>query len=402
MVPSQPSNPIFRDAKSWFANTAGWLLVAVLSLVMLVPATADAGGGPIIDEPVNDYVGIYTDAETEALNQRLYRHHRDTGVQMAVLVVATTGPNHTIESFSLEAAQRWGGGDAERDDGLLFTLAIGDRENRIELGYGLEPVIPDRYAQQTLDDIAPLLRQEEYAAATHRVIDDVVAATEHLDPGGERQMHWSTFLESLGGRLVFVVFLSLIVGYAVGRRHLVGSEEGDDDSGDGDDVAPLAETVQQFDAVSYALVAGCLVAGVLVGSDVVEMTAYVFVVMFSLIVALIVEAFFRDSYILAAGSLVLFAAVYLLFLILLGYPLVENSALESVIMNATVAFMGGVTLYIVWGLVVFHGAESVAPGRTYLSADSLVDSSSSGGSSSGGSFGGGGGSFGGGGASGSW
>lgn len=383
-------------------------VVAVLFLVAFTPA--EAGELPTIDEPVNDYVGVYTDAEIEPLNQRLVEHHRQTGVQMAVLVVETTGPEHTIESFSLEVAERWGGGDAERDDGLLFTLAIDDRENRLEVGYGLESAIPDAYAQSALDDIRVLLREERYADATHRVIDDVVTATEHLEPGGERAMHWRTVVELAGGTLVFVVLFSLFVGYAIGRRHLVGPEGGAEEfaveQSDRSDavVSPVRDTVTQFDSVSVAMAVGCAVFCAFLGSVPAEMAAFAAVAIAMLLVGLLTEAFFRDSYLWAALSLGLFAAGYLWVLHWFGgFPVVEGPLYETVMMNAVTGFGGAFVVYLGWSVLVFYGAESLVPGRTYVSAHTMTETSrqlgSSGGSSS---FGGGGGSFGGGGASGSW
>ena len=46
-----------------------------------------------------------------------------------------------------------------------MLLAIKDHKNRAEVGYGLEPIIPDGYAGGVLRGIRPILRQGNYGGA---------------------------------------------------------------------------------------------------------------------------------------------------------------------------------------------------------------------------------------------
>ena len=171
---------------SWSQRTAKIVsqlsTVVIAALAVLAVTASTVGAVPAIERPVVDEVGVFSPTEVDVLETRLRAHHDATGVQMAVLVVETTGPR-TIEQYSMEVAESWEGGSAERDDGVLFVLAIGDRENRLELGYGIEPLISDSQASRILDSITPDLRDEHYAAATGKVVDDVIAATDHLESG---------------------------------------------------------------------------------------------------------------------------------------------------------------------------------------------------------------------------
>ena len=68
---------------------------------------------------------------------------RQTTAQVLVLTVRSL-EGEAIEAFSLDVAHnRWKLGQKGKDNGVLITLAMEDRRYRIEVGYGLEAVLPD-------------------------------------------------------------------------------------------------------------------------------------------------------------------------------------------------------------------------------------------------------------------
>ncbi len=141
----------------------------------LVEAPEVSEAIPTIERPVVDRTGVLSHYTVREIEARLLRLRERTGVQMAVLVVDTTG-RATIEELSLAAAQKWGGGAKGRDDGVLFVLALGDRNMRLEVGVGLESKIPDAEAARILDAIKPSLRARNYGLAVRLVIDGVSRA----------------------------------------------------------------------------------------------------------------------------------------------------------------------------------------------------------------------------------
>lgn len=157
-----------------------WLSWGVLWVLMLVVGYAAAGGEVeppiVIEDPVTDLEGVIAPsalAEADAL----LRAHRDaTGVQIAVLVIDSTGM-WPIEDFSHRVAEAWGGGEAGLDNGVLFTLAINDRRMRIEVGRGLEYQLTDGEAARIIDSLPELLRDERYGDAVLRALGQLVAET---------------------------------------------------------------------------------------------------------------------------------------------------------------------------------------------------------------------------------
>lgn len=210
-------------------NPARWASILLALMVALAAPSIAAEETPRIDRPVVDRAGVVSEKHEKAIGQQLRAHYAKTGVQMAVLVVPTTG-REPIETFSLRVAEQWEGGRAGEDRGVLLTLAIEDRRSRLEVGYGLESILTDSVSARILADIRPQLRQKRYGDAVAMVADDVMGRTDHLRPGeaivptlegwweSPVRGFWTAFL--LG---VFIVgLLSVLrrfdVGFMTGKR----------------------------------------------------------------------------------------------------------------------------------------------------------------------------------------
>ena len=135
-------------------------------------------------------------------------------MQMAVLFVDSTGPV-PIEDFSITVAESWEGGSSERDDGVLLVFAIDDRRNRLEIGYGLEPLISDTYASRMLWDARPLLRDGRYGEAAIQISRSIINRTNHLEPTGGITRVWG---QQVGGILPVLFVAAMIHGYLWRRR----------------------------------------------------------------------------------------------------------------------------------------------------------------------------------------
>lgn len=155
------------------------LLAGCVAALTAAPA-ARADHPEAITTPVTDVAGVLTAADEERVAARLVAYRAATGVQLAVVIVDSTG--EPIDDWTNRVFREWGGGSKERNDGALFVLAIADRANRLEVGYGLEGHISDGMALDMLVDLRPLLREERYADASIQLIDAVWAATADITP----------------------------------------------------------------------------------------------------------------------------------------------------------------------------------------------------------------------------
>lgn len=125
-----------------------WLAAALLTAAL---AWAEVAVPPLSGRVV-DQTQTLTPAQLRDLEQALAEFERRKGVQIAVLLVPTTG-EETIEQYGIRVAEAWRLGRRGVDDGLLLLVAKQDRTLRIEVGYGLEGVIPDAIANRVIDEI---------------------------------------------------------------------------------------------------------------------------------------------------------------------------------------------------------------------------------------------------------
>ena len=87
---------------------------------------------------------------------------RATGVQMALVTIPSL-EGEPIEDVANTIARAWGVGQKGKNEGILLLLAIQDRRSRLEIGYGLEPILPDGLAGSVLREMRPALRQQHTA-----------------------------------------------------------------------------------------------------------------------------------------------------------------------------------------------------------------------------------------------
>jgi len=118
---------------------------------------------PTLRGRVNDYANVLQSSQAQALETQLAQLERDTGHQVAVLTIPTLD-GEDIEGFSIRVAESWKIGKKGHDNGAILVVAVKDRRLRLEVGYGLEGVLPDAIAKRiTADYIVPHFRQQDYA-----------------------------------------------------------------------------------------------------------------------------------------------------------------------------------------------------------------------------------------------
>lgn len=94
---------------------------------------------------VTDLARVINPQTSERINELLRDLERKTTAQIFILTIKSL-EGQSIESFSIAMAEKWKPGVKGKDNGILITIAIDDRRYRIEVGYGLEEIIPDSLA----------------------------------------------------------------------------------------------------------------------------------------------------------------------------------------------------------------------------------------------------------------
>lgn len=156
-----------------------WLLFAFLTGLCVPPSTSANNGEQLKPQGyVSDFAGVL-DAQAEARLTALCKEvDQKARAQIAVVTIRSL-EGAPLEEFSHRLATRWGVGHKGDNRGVLILLAINDRKYRIEVGYGLEPILPDGKVGGLGREMVPMLRAGDNRGALLHVtrrIAEVIAA----------------------------------------------------------------------------------------------------------------------------------------------------------------------------------------------------------------------------------
>ncbi|GIX42283.1 MAG: hypothetical protein KatS3mg129_2016 [Leptospiraceae bacterium] len=129
---------------------------------------------PELKRPVMDLVGILKPEEIKNIERKILQLQKEKGSQIAVLIIETTKPE-PIEEYSMRVVEKWKLGRKGIDDGVLFLIAYKDKKMRLEIGYGLEGVIPDAKAKEILEDyVKPYFKKGDFYKGIYTCIDVLI------------------------------------------------------------------------------------------------------------------------------------------------------------------------------------------------------------------------------------
>lgn len=150
------------------------LSILLLWSCCLLPAWAEPVAVPALKERVTDLTATLSASARTSIEARLADLEQRKGSQLAVLILPTTG-EETIEQYGIRVAEAWKLGRKGVDDGLLLLVAKDDRTLRIEVGYGLEGVIPDAVAKRVIEEvIVPRFKAGEFEAGIGAGVDSLI------------------------------------------------------------------------------------------------------------------------------------------------------------------------------------------------------------------------------------
>ncbi|HTS36570.1 MAG TPA: TPM domain-containing protein [Candidatus Solibacter sp.] len=168
---------------------------------------------------VNDFAGVI-DSGSRAQIEDMCRQVDEKAHAQIALVTINTLDDSDIESFAVDLFKKWGVGAKATDRGVLILYAIKDHKARIEVGYGLEPILPDGKVGGFQREAIPLMRSGEYSAALSLVtsrVADVIASDAGVELTGKRPRPPTRRVRepdsgfSLGGVIVLIVIFLIIL-----------------------------------------------------------------------------------------------------------------------------------------------------------------------------------------------
>jgi uncharacterized protein len=111
---------------------------------------------------VNDFAQIISEPVKTQLEADLTGFEKNTSNEIAVVTLDSL-EGDVIENAAVELFAQWGIGKKEKDNGVLLLIAPNERQLRIEVGYGLEPLLTDSRAGTIIRTIiTPKFKENDY------------------------------------------------------------------------------------------------------------------------------------------------------------------------------------------------------------------------------------------------
>jgi uncharacterized protein len=152
------------------------LLVAAALALLAAPAAAQSAlpEFPQLSGRVVDEADILPDSVRVDLVSKLARLEAKTSDQLVVVTLRSLR-GQTIEQYGVALGRHWKVGQKDKNNGVLLIVAPTDRKVRIEVGYGLEGVLPDAVAKYIIEHtILPHFRASDMAGGVARGVDDLI------------------------------------------------------------------------------------------------------------------------------------------------------------------------------------------------------------------------------------
>jgi uncharacterized protein len=181
-------------------------LCALLALSIAGGAHAEVAVPPLTAR-VTDLTTTLNASQRQALEQQLKAFEDRKGAQLAVLLVPTTEPE-AIEQYGIRVVDAWQLGRKGIDDGLLLLIAKDDRKLRIEVGRGLEGVVPDAVAKRVIAEvITPFFKRGDFYGGIEAGVNQLIRIIdgEPLPPPREKDLRWSDYEDFLWLSLFLVL-----------------------------------------------------------------------------------------------------------------------------------------------------------------------------------------------------
>jgi len=156
------------------------LLLLLLLVITATPAAAQTF--PPLAGRVVDQADLLSPEQEAELSRRLEALEQASRRQLVVATIADL-EGYPIEDYGYRLGRHWGIGQSEANNGIILIVAPNERKVRIEVGYGLEPIVTDALSSQIIqNEVLPRFRQNDYpggiSAAADALIQQLQAPSE--------------------------------------------------------------------------------------------------------------------------------------------------------------------------------------------------------------------------------
>jgi uncharacterized protein len=172
-----------KNILNWLKSTQ---LLLLFAFVLLAAFAHGADEFPVRPEPprlVNDFAGLLSSSQADALENKLDAFNQRTSTQIAIVVVKELFGYDTGD-YAFKLAEKWGIGQKGKNNGILILIkpkTEGGEKGKvfIAVGYGLEGAVPDITARKTIinAEILPAFKANDYFGGLDRATTVLMSLT---------------------------------------------------------------------------------------------------------------------------------------------------------------------------------------------------------------------------------
>jgi uncharacterized protein len=192
------------------------LVTALLAFLVLVTPAWAAPKFPALTGRVVDDAGILSSDTKTGLTEKLAALEQKTSRQLVVVTVPSL-QGYEISDYGYQLGRAWGIGQAKLNNGILFLVAPNEHKTRIEVGYGLEPIITDAFSSVVIQtQVLPKFRSGDFnggvVAGANALIEQLSLETSEAEKrAAAAQQQMQRHDEGGGGLVGFLVILFIFI-----------------------------------------------------------------------------------------------------------------------------------------------------------------------------------------------
>lgn len=220
-------------------HTKALLFIVLVCVFQSVKAQYEIPPVPKFQTSVYDEIGLLSEVQKNNLEQKLIRYSDTTSTQIVIATISSTKGEY-INYLGARWADKWGIGQADKDNGIFILLAKDDRKIGISTGRGVEHLLTDAMSKRIIDrDIIPYFKQNDYYGGLNRAADAIFEVMQGEYKGTRKNNAVRFPFEII---IVLLVFFIIFI-IAISKTRGGGRGGGNRDNRKDDDARSILEAI---------------------------------------------------------------------------------------------------------------------------------------------------------------
>jgi len=174
---------------------------------------------PSPDHYFNDYAKIVSSATASQLNRTLEDFERQSSEQIVVTVFPKMQSDSSIEDYTIRVFRTWAVGQKTKNNGAALFVFVLDHKMFLQVGYGLEGVLPDALCKRIIDEqISPRFKAGDFDGGLTAGVQSIIAAAKGEYKGTGATVADSQTAHESGGSFIGIALIVLIIIFVIFSR----------------------------------------------------------------------------------------------------------------------------------------------------------------------------------------